>query len=164
MKLLLILRHAKSSWSNSSLGDHDRPLNERGKRDAPRMGRLLNEQGLRPDAVLSSTAKRAKKTARKVIEASGYALEVDLLGDLYLAHADVYLEILREQDESHQCIMVVGHNPGLQNLVRLLTGQAEAFPTAALAQVELPIDRWQDLTTDTVGRLVYLWRPKELPD
>ena len=164
MKTLLVLRHAKSSWDHTELADHDRPLNERGERDAPRMGRLLREQGLRPDAVLSSTAERAQRTAREVIEASGYAVEVDLTGDFYLAPPEAYLETLREQAEEHQCIMIVRHNPGLQDLVELLTGQPELFPTAALAHVELPVDRWQDLSTKTAGRLVHLWRPKELPD
>ncbi|MFV1969266.1 MAG: histidine phosphatase family protein, partial [Pirellulaceae bacterium] len=150
------------SWQNESLADHDRPLNERGKRDAPRMGRLLRAHGLEPAALICSTARRARKTATKVIEASGYAVDVELRGELYHAPPDACIELLQEQADQHPCVMVVGHNPGMQDLVELLTGLRETFPTAALAQVKLPIDRWRDLSMNTRGTLVQLWRPKEL--
>ena len=162
MKTLLILRHAKSSWRDESLTDHDRPLNERGKRDAPLMGRLLRAQGLEPDAVVCSTAKRARKTASKVIAAGDYGVTVELRKELYHASPDVYIEVLQEQADPCSCVMVVGHNPGMEGLLAILTRRDEMFPTAALAQVELPIDRWRDLAMNTHGTLVQLWRPKEL--
>jgi phosphohistidine phosphatase len=164
MKTLLILRHAKSSWANESLADHDRPLNERGKRDAPRMGRLLRDQGFNPTAILCSTAKRARSTAKRVLEASGCDVDLELCREFYHALPDAYVELLQQQADQHPCILVIGHNPALQDLVGLLTGEYESFPTAALAHVELPIDRWQELSTNTSGALIQLWRPKELED
>jgi phosphohistidine phosphatase len=162
MKTLLILRHAKSSWKNTGLADHDRPLTKRGKRDAPRMGRLLRDENLTPDLILSSTAKRALDTAEAVAEASGYEGEVESRPEFYMAGAEAYLRALRALSDDYECVMVIGHNPGLEELVEGLTGEAEAMPTAALAQVELTLKRWRDLSDETEGRLVNTWRAREL--
>ena len=163
MKTLLVLRHAKSSWKDSSLEDHDRPLNKRGKADAPRMGKLIREQELVPDLIVSSTARRAKKTAEEVADESKFSGEVVLEKRFYLASPVSMVEILKEiPDPSADRVMIVGHNPGQEELVRALTGADETFPTASLAQIELPIDRWADLELTTQGKLVGLWRPKEL--
>jgi phosphohistidine phosphatase len=162
MKTLLVLRHAKSSWSDPALPDHDRPLNKRGKRDAPRMGQLLKEQGLTPDLIISSTAVRAQNTAAKVAEASGYAGRVDATVRLYHAFPDEYLQILREVADEHRSVMVVGHNPALEDFLEVLTGQFERMPTSAVARVELEIESWQDLAVPPGGRLVDVWRPREL--
>src|SRR5215510_9473869 len=88
MKTLLLLRHAKSSWKDSDLDDHDRPLNQRGKRDAPRMGQLLKDEQLVPEFILCSSAKRCRKTAEHVIHESGYRGETRITGDLYEAGAE----------------------------------------------------------------------------
>jgi phosphohistidine phosphatase len=162
MKTLLLLRHAKSSWKDDSLADHDRPLNSRGKEDAPRMGRLIAAENLVPDLIVSSTAKRARKTAAAVAEHCGYSSEVRKLDELYLAPPDTYIEMLRRLSDDVRRVVVVGHNPGMQMLVTVLSGAVEEFPTAALAQVELPIDAWSDLMRETRGELVRLWRPREL--
>ncbi len=162
MKTLLILRHAKSSWKQPDQADHDRPLNERGKRDAPRMGLLLREEDLVPDLIVSSTAKRARNTAEKAAESSGYGGEIQFTDTLYLAAPASYIGVLREVSDDHSRVMVVGHNPGLEQLLNVLTGDESALPTAALACVTLPIDRWQDFSADTRGRLVKIWIPKEL--
>jgi phosphohistidine phosphatase len=161
MKTLLILRHAKSSWKQPDQADHDRPLNERGKSDAPRVGRLLREEDLVPDLIVSSTAKRARKTAAKVAEGSGYGGEIQLSDELYLAPPKTYLGVLRQVADAHSRVMVVGHNPGLEELLTLLTGDESSLPTAALAYITLPIDRWSELNTGTRGHLVNLWTPKE---
>lgn len=158
-RTLLLLRHAKSSWEDPSLPDHDRPLNPRGKRDAPRVGRALRQRGLRPDTVLSSTAKRARKTAFRAIEASGWAVPVECLDSLYRASPEALVEALRDQPDQYACILLVGHNPELQDLLQRLTGQPAELATATLAEIELPIDRWRDLSTTTPGRLENLWRP-----
>jgi phosphohistidine phosphatase len=163
MKTLLILRHAKSSWGDPSLADHDRPLNARGKRDAPRMGQLLVDQDLTPDLIVSSTAKRARKTAAKVAEACGCKQEVELNGRLYHAYTEDYVHVLRKVDDQHQRVLVVGHNPGLEELVSTLSGEYQTMPTAALAHVVIDIDCWNDLRRTTTGRLVSIWLPKELP-
>jgi phosphohistidine phosphatase len=162
MKTLLILRHAKSSRDEPYLPDHDRPLTERGKRDAERIGTLLLERQLVPELILSSTAKRARKTASRVAQACGSAEEIQMTSRLYEAHPSQFIELLREVEDRHATVLVVAHNPGLEGLVWHLTGQRESLPTAALAQVTLPIDRWQDLGVPPGGQLVQVWRPKEL--
>jgi phosphohistidine phosphatase len=159
MKTLLLLRHAKSSWDAPDQPDHDRPLNDRGKRDAPRVGQLLNETRLRPALVLSSTAKRARKTAAKVLEAGGYALEVQLRRELYLADVGTWVRVLQALPDEANCVLAVGHNPGIEDLVQVLCGGRQTMPTAALAHVELPVDSWSQLTTSTPCELRMLWTP-----
>jgi phosphohistidine phosphatase len=158
----LVLRHAKSSWKRPELHDHDRPLNKRGKKDAPRMGRLIRKLQLVPDLILSSTAVRARSTALAVAETCENAAELRLLRELYLAEPEEYAHALATLDERYRSVMVVGHNPGLEDLVEALTGVHEILPTAALACVELPIDGWSGLRLDASARLEQLWRPKEL--
>lgn len=162
MRSLLVLRHAKSSWKNPDLADHDRPLNKRGKRDAPRMGQLVRDQRLVPDLILSSTALRARTTALMVAEAVEHGCEVRLLRDLYLADPSDYLRELATLPDRYGSVMVVGHNPGLEDLVETLTGTHEVLPTAALVWIELPIDRWEQIDTMPFARLRSSWRPKEL--
>ena len=162
MKTLLILRHAKSSWNYPELSDYDRPLNARGKRDAPRMGKHLREQGLIPDRVLTSSAKRARKTASRVAKACGYTGKVKKLDAFYDTVARVYFETLQTLPDKYARVMVVGHNPTMEQLVGYLTGQVRRMPTAALAHIELPIEHWEALDLNTVGRLINLWTPKTL--
>jgi len=164
MRTLLILRHAKSSWKHAGLSDHDRPLNRRGERDAPFMGQLLRSQRLSPGAIVSSTALRAQRTAEDVAQSSGFEGAVQLEGRLYLADAGTIVDVGREVDAETHRILVVGHNPGVEELVSRLTGQDERLPTAALAQIALPIDQWNELRLTTDGRLVNLWRPRALED
>ena len=162
MKTLLILRHAKSSWDNPSLSDYDRPLNKRGKRDAPRIGKHLNQQDLVPDRILTSSAKRARKTASKVAKACGYKGEIIRLDDLYLAQAGVYYAYLQDLSSNYQTVMVVGHNPTMEQLVSHLSGDHHRMPTAAIAHFELPVEKWKKLDLSTKGKLVDLWTPKTL--
>jgi phosphohistidine phosphatase len=162
MKILLILRHAKSSWKRTELPDFDRPLNKRGKSDAPRMGELLRQMDLLPDLILSSSAQRARQTTQAVVDASGYGGEVRWLDSLYAAPPESYLEALRGLDDSLQRVMVVGHNPGLEELLEELTGASETLPTAALVQVMLPIQSWSELDEDVSGELVQIWQPRQL--
>lgn len=161
MKLLSILRHAKSSWKDSSLDDHDRPLNKRGLRDAPRVGEWLLEQDLVPDTILSSTARRARETALAVAAAAEFPDDVRFTRDLYLASPETYLEALRDLPDASGHAMVVGHNPGIEELVAAVVGVPESMPTAALAVVELPIESWRDLGPPPHGSLRTLWRPRD---
>lgn len=163
MKTLLVLRHAKSSWDDSELADIDRPLNKRGKRDAPRMGRLLRTEDLVPDLILSSPAKRALRTAEAASEESGYAGGIEIQDDFYPGDPEAYLQVLHGLRDELQRVMVVGHNPGLEELVGALTGESVALPTAALAEISLPVDRWSQVEEEADGRLVNVWRVKELP-
>jgi len=162
MKTLLILRHAKSSWKEQGLTDHDRPLNKRGNRDAPRMGELVREKGLVPDLIISSTAVRARTTAEKVAQACGYDQEIQLEHELYLASSATYQQVLKGLPEGINTVMVVAHNPGLEALLASLTDEMVDMPTAALAEVSLPITSWTQLGSNTKGKLLNLWRPKEL--
>lgn len=162
MKTLLILRHAKSSWNDPGMRDHDRPLNDRGERDAPRIGLLLRDQGLQPGLILCSTANRARSTAERVVESGGLTCETRLLDELYLASADTYIRVLRNQPSEHDRILVVGHNPGLEDLVERLTDTILSLPTAALVQVEFEIDSWFELPKQSTGRLVAHWEPRRL--
>lgn len=163
MKTLLIMRHAKSSWEEAGLHDHDRPLNKRGKLNAPRMGRLLRELDLVPDLILTSSARRARDTAEAVADQSGFEGNIKVEEALYAAPPETYLEALAAADDSYERLLIIGHNPGLEELIDVLTDEREALPTAAIAQVALPIQSWQELTDETPGKLVKLWRPKELP-
>jgi phosphohistidine phosphatase len=162
VKLLSILRHAKSSWKDSSLEDHDRPLNKRGLRDAPRMGTLIREQGLVPDTILSSTARRARDTALAVAAEAGFPDEVRFTRRLYGADPDTCLESLRALPDATAHVLIVGHNPGLEVLLGALVGESHTLPTAALAVVELPVDSWTELGPPPLGSLRALWRPREL--
>src|SRR5688572_4344414 len=162
MKTLLVLRHAKSSWNDPARDDHERPLNKRGRRDAPRMGELLREYGLIPDVVISSDAVRARLTAEAVAETARYAGEILLDPHLYLASPADILSLLPTVRENAETVMIVGHNPGLEELIEQLTGGRHDLPTAALARIGLPIDQWRDLKLSTRGTLGGLWRPEEL--
>ena len=163
MKTILIMRHAKSSWDDDRLHDHDRPLNKRGKLNAPRMGRLLRELDLVPDFILTSSARRARDTVEAVADQSGFGGDVRVEDDLYAAPPEACIEALAAIEDSCQCILIVGHNPGLEEMLEALTGEQEVLPTAAIAQVDLPIQSWQELTDETPGKLIKVWRPKELP-
>ena len=162
MKTLLILRHASASWNNSYMTDHDRPLDSRGKRHAPRIGELLRREGLTPDCIISSSAERALATAEQVALSSGFEEVIDVSRDLYLAEPQVYVTRLRRLDEGVERALVVGHNPGMEELLHGLTGEEKRMPTGGLAQVRLAIDGWSELGLDGRGELVGYWRPQDL--
>ena len=160
---LLVLRHAKSSWDDESVPDHDRPLNRRGERDAPRMGRLLREERLLPGLALCSTAARARATLDLVLEAAAWRCEVQARPALYGASPQEILAVLAEAPESVESVLVVGHNPGLEELVRDLTGQPITLPTAALAALDCDCESWNGLAAPASrARLAGFWKPKEL--
>jgi phosphohistidine phosphatase len=163
MKTILILRHAKSSWKFPDLSDHDRPLNRRGKRDAPDMGRILKNKNLVPDLVISSTATRAKDTASEVAKHSGYRGKKTEIESLYAAEPAAYLKVIRELADNYHRVLIVGHNPGVEELIEILTGEIHIIPTCTLAQIEFDIDDWSELLLrgEDRGRLVEIFRPNE---
>ena len=162
MKTLLLLRHAKSSWSHNAGGDHGRPLSGRGGRAAPMMGQLILEQELVPDVVVSSTARRAIDTAQLVTESCGFSDTVQTTDELYNASTAEWLSVLCDLPDEADRALVIGHNPGIEDLLLLLGGEHHRMSTAALAHVQLPIDNWFDVTLIPRATLVDLWRPRDL--
>jgi phosphohistidine phosphatase len=162
MKTLLLLRHTKSSWADSNLGDHERPLNERGLRDAPRIGRWLAKIGQCPQLVLTSTAVRAKTTSALVIDEGELDCELVETNELYLAPPEAFLQMMQAVADDYECIMMVAHNPGIASLVELLTGEYESTPTGGLAHIELAVDRWSEVRLDGQAELIDFHRPKEM--
>ena len=144
MKTLLLLRHAKSSWKDTSLADRDRPLNKRGERDAPEMGRRIAAAGIRPSLIVSSPAVRAWTTARIIADEIGYPREF-LQRDkrLYLASVNAILDVIVAQDNGFNSLMIVGHNPGFTDFANyLVPGLTNNIPTAGVVSVQLDIDDW----------------------
>ena len=162
MKHLFIMRHAKSSWDNTNLSDHDRPLNKRGFRDAPRMGRWLAEQDLRPDLILSSTACRSVETAKLVAAEFAEQPRIEYDSNLYLATSAVWRSTIPLYANQEERLLIVGHNPGLENLFNDLVGRYETIPTAAILHLELKCDTWDEIVGDVDAKLIDVWRPKEM--
>jgi phosphohistidine phosphatase len=164
MRTLLLVRHAKAKSEREGVSDHDRPLKKRGKRDASRIGWLLVEQDLMPQLVISSTAKRARGTAKRIAQACNYMGEIVLLDLLYHGGPTGYIHVLQRVDDRYHRIMVVGHNPDIELLLEVLTGESEAFRTGGVACIELPIDAWVDIQEYVEGELVGLWGPEQLKE
>ena len=161
-KILLVMRHAKSSWADESQPDHDRPLNDRGLRDAPRMADYLDEQNSVPDLILCSTALRAHTTAMIVERESSFNGSLLPYKNLYLGKPADYLRLLAQLNDDVETAMVVGHNPGLEELIQQICGVWETMPTGAIAKIDLKIERWLTAASVTSAELLNLWRPKEL--
>jgi len=162
MRRLLLLRHAKSDWSGCAETDHDRPLNQRGERAAPLIGQLLASHSLQPDRILTSTAVRARTTARLVADAASSAAEIVETGSLYLATPGTILDVIAEQPRDLGTILVVGHNPGMERLALTFAGSVGPLVTAMLVALELDDVEWSDLAPDSPMRLIGVWRPREL--
>lgn len=160
MKTVFVLRHAKSSWDDQDLEDFDRPLNDRGEKAAPFMGELMARNGFSPDVIVSSPAVRARGTAALAKEGGGLAAEIRFDERIYEASPKTLRQVIAEADDNFRSLMIVGHNPGMEGLVKLLTGRLEAMPTAALAVIDLDIDAWSDVEPDR-GGLRKVFRPKE---
>lgn len=160
MKTIYILRHAKSSWSDTDLADFDRPLNDRGRQAAPFMGKLMAEKGYYPSIVLSSPAVRARQTAELVKDHSGMTAEILLEDRIYEASPQALRQVVSELDDAHDSALVVGHNPGMEGFIRYLSGAIEPMPTTALAVIKLKIDSW-DAIGAGCGTLLTVYRPKD---
>ena len=147
MKRLTLIRHGKSSWKDSALADFERPLNQRGMRDAPRMGQRLASRGLVPDFILSSPARRAHQTATALAER--LELSEPQLGyqsSIYQAEPATLLALIRGFDDKWRHVMIVGHNPGLTDLGNLLAdGAIDNLPTCGLLVIEFAVDRWTEV-------------------
>ncbi len=146
MKTLLLVRHAKSSWGDPALDDHERPLNARGLRDAPEMGRRLRERGVVPGAIRSSTAVRARSTAALMAEQLEFPPDAVLLDErLYGSSPRTIMEVVSALDSGVAVAMVVAHDPGLSELAFGLSGTIEHMPTCAVAEFTFDVDDWADV-------------------
>lgn len=167
---LLLLRHAKSAWDTAVANDFDRPLSKRGKRDAPRIGGWLRQQRLVPELVVSSPARRARKTTTKVCRELGVPKqEICWEPRIYGATADTLVQVLSECREDAAIVLLVGHNPGLENLLDYLCGPTIALPadgkllpTATLARLRVAVS-WKHLQPQC-ATLISITRPSSFPD
>ena len=152
MKTVFFIRHAKSSWADLSLDDFDRPLNNRGKRDAPFMAKRLYDLGVRPDAIISSPAKRAFTTAKHFGKANGID-EKDILKveAIYEAWTSTVFEIIQKLPEDWQTILVFGHNPAFTTIANSFAGDTyiDNVPTCGIVQIEATIDKWKQFNEQT---------------
>ena len=171
MKLLGLFRHAKSDWQDPRARDFDRPLNARGREGAAVMGRHIRDHGLRWDRIISSPAIRCAETIEIACQAAGRPVAVQWDRRIYLASSATLLDLLRAQDDSAKAVLMVGHNPGLEDLIFDLVPDDGTsplrdvveikFPTASYAVLKLDTASWADLK-ERCGRLVHLTRPRDL--
>lgn len=171
MKILGIFRHAKSDWNDARLRDFDRPLTARGRKGAGVMGKHIRDHAVGWKRVLASPAVRVTQTIELACEAAGETPPVSWDRRIYLANSATLIDVLREQEDDPRSIILVGHNPGLEDLIFDLVPDdgnspmrdivEEKFPTAAYAVLELAIEHWSDLA-ENCGKLVHLVRPRDL--
>ncbi len=164
MKTLLLMRHGKSSWKHPELADRERSLTKRGVKASQHMGEFIAHKELVPQRIISSSAVRALETARLLAQECQCGDNITAVDELYLAEPDLYINYLRTLPDDLERVMVVGHNPGLESLLQMLSGKIEMLTTAVVAYLSLPINSWKDLNGETEGELIDLWRPKKLPE
>lgn len=162
MKRLYLVRHAKSSWKYTDLRDFDRPLNKRGKRDAPFMGKLLAEDNVMPDLIISSPALRALSTAKKIAAELGYPVEkIETHKRLYESDTDDYLNVISQVPDTVETLMIFSHNPGLTILNNFLSDKRiDNIPTCGIVNIKININHWKDLDFEK-GQLISFDYPKK---
>jgi phosphohistidine phosphatase len=157
MKILTLVRHAKSDWKDVSLSDKQRPLNRRGKRDAPEMGKRIARHGIRPSLIIASPAVRAWKTAKTIAAEISYPTEfLQREESLYLASLNDLLAAVAAQDNGFKSLMVVGHNPGMTDFANFLVpGLTNNLPTAGVVSVQIERDDWSLYEQPTCELIAY---------
>jgi phosphohistidine phosphatase len=165
MKTLVLIRHAKSSWKDSSLADYDRPLNKRGKRDAPLMGEVIAAKNLLPDLFWVSPAKRATKTAQKIAQQMGYDEQQIIYQDcLYFGGKQKILELIQAQASQTQTIYIVSHNPDLNDLAEYFLGNfMPNIPTAGIVAFEFEVESWAQIGKGQAKMLFFEYPKKFIP-
>src|SRR5215213_3891401 len=161
MRILYLLRHAKSSWNNASLRDFDRPLNDRGREAAERIGKRLASENLNTPLVVCSPALRTRQTAEIVLSSSALRAEERFDERIYEASLRDLMEVISEIPDDKSVAILIGHNPGFEELLAFLTGEVRRMPTSALAKIEFDVASWSDVKTGE-GKLEWLITPKEL--
>lgn len=161
MKTLYLLRHAKSSWKDDSLDDFERPLKNKGLGDAQLVGKMLRQREIGLDLVISSSAERARQTTQLVLMSADRQVELKFDERLYEAGMRRLLTLVQRLDNQAGAVMLVGHNPGFEELLKTLTGEVHTMPTASLAGIEFDVDDWSQVKART-GRLTLFLTPKDL--
>ena len=164
MKTLLLMRHAKSSWKDENLKDHERPLKKRGRKDSKRIAKVIEKNNLVPDLILCSTATRARQTVDVVVETLSFNNQIVYSDNLYMGEPQDLIKALSQLDNANNSVMIVAHNPGLEAYLQIIDGEIEAVPTAALGYLVLVLDDWKDISFDTMGDLLGFWKPKDLKE
>jgi len=162
MKTLYIVRHAKSSWDYPDLDDIDRPLNKRGKKNAPQMGKILASRGISPSAMISSPAKRAHTTAKKIASEINFK-KSDITIDPKLYHGELgdMIQLIKSVNNDFESIMIFGHNPGFTSLANNLTGEnIYNIPTCGIVAIEFDTDDWITIGSDS-GKMLFFDYPKK---
>lgn len=160
MKTLYVMRHAKSSWDDASQSDFERPLNERGLKTARFMGELLKKRSIVPQLIVSSPATRARQTAEIVVESAGFGLPIRFDERIYEASANSVFNLVREFDDRYASALIVGHNPGFEQLVHVLTREPLAMPTAGFAAISVDASKWSSLEA-SLNDLAFYIHPRE---
>jgi len=163
MRTLLILRHGKAAPEESG-SDAARPLTTRGKREAEQMGQLIYREQLVPDRILASSARRTRETARGAAAAARFEGTLDALDELYLAEPEAYIKAVARHAPDAQRVLLVGHNPGLEALALILTGDPVSLPPAGLVVCDLPIASFAELVPQVRGQMVRFATPGQLED
>ena len=161
MRTLYLLRHAKSSWKDVNLADFDRPLSGRGRKACETVGLFLKEKEISFDLVVSSPAVRARQTIELVLRTAKMRPELRFDERIYEATPARLLELVSQIENESKAVLLVGHNPGMQELLLLLTGQNEEYPTAALTKIAFKNLKWNEVGNKK-GNLEWIVRPKEL--
>ena len=162
MKTLFLLRHAKSSGKDESLPDFERPLNRRGKRAAETLGQYLRANEIRVELILSSTAVMARETVERMVKAAKLSTEVRYDQRIYGASVDRLAEVVSQIENARRVVMVVGHNPGVEELLSFLTAKTVQVPTGALAKLSSRATEWNALAVEHKATLDWLMKPREL--
>ncbi|MER3463306.1 MAG: phosphohistidine phosphatase [Chitinophagaceae bacterium] len=162
MKTLVLIRHAKSSWENLEQSDFERPLNERGKKDAPEMAERIKERGVKPDLIVSSPAKRAKKTARYFAEEFDINKEdIFLVDRLYEAGTDDYEEVIRALPNKHEVVFLFAHNPTITSFANTLTNvRIDDMPTCSAFAASAEVNSWKDFLESSERKFLFFDYPK----
>ena len=162
-KILLILRHAKSSWKNKKLEDYDRPLNKRGKSEAIKMGKYLKEMAILPNLIITSSALRAIETTKYVCKHAGYENLIEVDSSLYGSDIYNYISAISTAFKTKDRVLIIGHNPALEELVSLITNKIMILPTCTLVQINLILKNRDifSLHDIAMSEIVNIWRPKD---
>jgi phosphohistidine phosphatase len=163
MRTLYLLRHAKSSWKDVTVPDFDRPLKDRGRKAAKRIGKYLRAEKLNDPLVICSPAVRTRETADIVLKHAHLRVEVRFEERIYEASLRTLVQLVSEIPDEKQVVIMIGHNPGFEELLAYLTGEGRRMPTAALAKIKFDVESWKDIKEDQ-GHLDWFVVPRDLED